>query len=135
MQPDLNTPIETMGEALATNNKLEVLIMRENKIKWVHYCNFWNLILTNTTLLKMNLQKTDLSDRVVEKMGKYLEQPNVSLVDLDISKNQITDAGLKTLCASLKINQTIKFLNLSGNKIKDDGLNDLVDVLNDNKTL
>lgn len=69
MQPDLNTPIETMGEALATNNKLEVLIMRENKIKWVQYCNFWNLILTNTTLLKMNLQKTDLSDRVVEKMG------------------------------------------------------------------
>ena len=63
-----------MGEALATNNKLEVLIMRENKIKWVHYCNFWNLILTNTTLLKMNLQKTDLSDRVVEKMGKYLDQ-------------------------------------------------------------
>ena len=135
MQPDLNTPIETMGEALATNKKLEVLIMRENKIKWVQYCNFWNLILTNTTLLKMNLQKTDLSDRVVEKMGKYLEQPNVSLVDLDISKNQITDAGLKTLCVSLKINQTIKFLNLSGNKIKDDGLNDLVDVLNDNKTL
>lgn len=76
-----------------------------------------------------------MSDRVVEKMGKYLEQPNVSIVDLDISKNQITDAGLKTLCVSLKMNQTIKFLNLNGNKIKDDGLNDLVDVLNENRTL
>jgi len=83
----------------------------------------------------MNLQKTDLSDRVVEKMGKYLEQPGIALVDLDISKNQITDAGLKTLSASLKLNTTLKFLNLSGNKIKDEGLVDLVDFLNENKTL
>jgi NLR family CARD domain-containing protein 3 len=124
-----------MGEALSMNNKLEVLIMRENKIRWNNYCNFWQFLLPNTTIQKINLMRTDLTDRVLEKMVKYLEVPNVSLVDLDISKNNITDVGLKTLCGSLKINTSLKFLNLSGNKIKEEGLNDLVEYLIENKNL
>lgn len=44
MQPDLSVGAEALGEALATNNKLEVLIMRENKIKWNSFANFWNLL-------------------------------------------------------------------------------------------
>jgi Ran GTPase-activating protein (RanGAP) involved in mRNA processing and transport len=81
------------------------------------------------------LQKTDLTDRVLEKMVKYLEQPNIVLLDLDISKNGITDVGLKTLCTALKINNTIKFLNLSSNKIREEGLVDLVEFLTENKVL
>ena len=37
MQPDLSHNIETIGEALAENNKLEVLVIRDNKIKWINY--------------------------------------------------------------------------------------------------
>ena len=37
MQPDLSLNIETIGYALAENTKLEVLILRDNKIKWVPY--------------------------------------------------------------------------------------------------
>jgi Leucine Rich repeat len=55
-------------------------------------------------------------------MGKFLEQPSVALVHLDVSKNSITDTGLQIFCESLKINTTLKFLNLSGNKIKEEGL-------------
>lgn len=36
-QPDLSNSIEILGEALNENIKLEVLVMRENKIKWVPY--------------------------------------------------------------------------------------------------
>lgn len=50
MQPELSLGAEALGEALATNNKLEVLIMRENKIKWNNFANFWNLLQTNKTL-------------------------------------------------------------------------------------
>ena len=50
MSPDLNSSIESFGEALSSNKKLEVLIMRENKIKWSNYCNFWTLLQPNTTL-------------------------------------------------------------------------------------
>ena len=37
MQPDLSNNIETLGESLADNTKLEVLILRDNRIKWNHY--------------------------------------------------------------------------------------------------
>lgn len=30
-------------------------------------------MMPNRTIQKVNLQKTDLSDRVVERIGKYLE--------------------------------------------------------------
>lgn len=135
MTPDLNSSIESFAEALATNKMLEVLIMRENRLKWVQYCNFWTLLKPNTTLQKLSLQKTDLTDKVIEKMGTYLEQPTVALLDLDISRNGITGSGLKILCESLKANRTLKFLNLSGNKIKDEGLEVLTEYLIDNKTL
>jgi hypothetical protein len=36
-QPDLSNSIEILGESLNENIKLEVLIIRENKIKWVPY--------------------------------------------------------------------------------------------------
>ena len=135
MQPDLSSSIDVIGEALATNTKLEVLIMRENRVKWANYCNFWSQIMPNVSLQKLNLQKTDLTDRVLEKMVKYLEQPNIVLLDLDISKNGITDVGLKTLCAALKLNATLKFLNLSSNKIREEGLVDLSEFLIENKVL
>lgn len=107
MYPDLSNNIETIGEALAENTKLEVLIMRDNKLKWVPFQNFWSNIMPNKTLQKINLQKTDLSDRVVEKLCKYIEQPDIALADLDMSKNQITDAGLQALSASLSKNSSI----------------------------
>ena len=37
MNPDLSNNIETLGESLADNTKLEVLILRDNRIKWNHY--------------------------------------------------------------------------------------------------
>jgi Ran GTPase-activating protein (RanGAP) involved in mRNA processing and transport len=109
--------------------------MRENKIKASHYNEFWVNFTPNQHLQKMVLAKTELTDKVVERLGTFLEQPKCGLIDLDISKNGITDFGLKNLIASLKINHSLKFLNLSGNKIKDLGLVDLVDFLSVNTKL
>ena len=55
LQPDISTSIEVIGESLSENVKLEVLVLRENKIKWVPYQNFWDLLLPNKTLQKLNL--------------------------------------------------------------------------------
>ena len=41
----------------------------------------------NKTIQKINMQKTDVSDRVIEKIGKYLEQDGIQLADIDLSKN------------------------------------------------
>lgn len=127
--PDLSGSLEILGEAIAENVKLEVLIMRENKLKWVPYASFWENMKNNTSLQKINVSKTDLSDRVLEKLSNYLVNPSLRLVDLDISRNQITDLGLQNLAEALIKNSQLKFLNLSQNMIRDAGLRPLVNYL------
>ena len=101
IQPDLSNSIEILGEALSENTKIEVLIMRENKLKWFPYSSFWDNIKGNSSLQKINVSKTELSDRVLEKMCQYLLNPDLKLVDLDLSRNQITDVGLQNLSEAL----------------------------------
>ena len=103
--------------------------MRENKLKWVPYCNFWENLRSNTTLKKINVSKTDLSDRVLEKLCLLLDYPNISLVELDLSRNQISDVGLAQLGNSLCNNKSIKYLNLSQNNFRDIGLRNFVTYL------
>ena len=91
-----------MGDALAENKRLETIILRENRIKWFQYANFWQALMPNKTLQKLNLQKTDMSDKVIDKMGQYLKQKDIMLKDLDLSRNHISDVGLKTLSLALK---------------------------------
>lgn len=67
----------------------------------------------NTSLLKINVSKTDLSDRVLEKLCIYINNPEMRLVDLDLSRNSITDLGLQNLAETLINNNSIKYLNLS----------------------
>lgn len=73
----------------------------------------------NTSLLKINVSKTDLSDKILDKMTLIIQEEGVRLMDLDLSRNLITDVGLATLADALLHNRSIKYLNLSQNFIKD----------------
>ena len=73
MNTKIEPTLEVLGDALASNTKLEVLILRENKIRWTAYQSFWVNMMPNKTIQKINLYKTDLTDRVVEKMVLYLQ--------------------------------------------------------------
>ena len=55
----------------------------------------------NKVIQKINLHKTDLSDRVIINMVQYLEQNDISLIDLDLSRNLISDEGIKVLSNAL----------------------------------
>lgn len=129
MLPDMSPSLEILSEALSENTKLEVLIMRENKLKWVPYCSFWENLRPNTTLKKINVNKTDLSDRVLEKLCFMLENPAISLVELDLGRNLITDVGLAQLGTALCNNRSIKYLNLSQNNFRDIGMRNFVQYL------
>lgn len=94
MQPDLNPSLEVLGQALANNTKLEILLMRENRLKWMPYAAFWQSIKANTTLKKINVSKTELNDRVLDPLCSMICNPAIQLVDLDLSRNLISDAGL-----------------------------------------
>ena len=55
----------------------------------------------NKVIQKINLHKTDLSDRVINSMVQYLEQHDINLIDLDLSRNLISDEGIKVLSNAL----------------------------------
>ena len=69
MKPDISQTIEVIGQALAKNTSLEVLVLRDNKIKMAQYASFWRAFQPNKQLQKINLQKTEMSDKVVESMA------------------------------------------------------------------
>jgi hypothetical protein len=52
---------------------MEVLNMRGNRIKVSQYCAFWEELTTNRYLKKLNVSKTELSDRVAGALGQFLE--------------------------------------------------------------
>ncbi len=72
LNADFNYFIEAFGEALGLNTKLESLSIKENKIKQTQYCNFWELMANNRTLRRVNLSKTEVTDKVCQKLSTYL---------------------------------------------------------------
>ena len=127
--PDMSSSAEILGEAMALNTKMEVLQMREARIKWFSYQKFWENLKGNKTIKKISVSKTDMTDRVLESAVNYIAADTSQIVDLDLSRNLITDLGLSAFATALKFNKTIKYLNLSSNHIKEKGLEELAEML------
>jgi hypothetical protein len=122
MKPDMTNCIEDFGEAMGRNKKLEVLSMQNNKIKSLEYTRFWINMCGNSYLKKLNVSKTELNDKVCFALSDFLRDEHCRVRELDISKNQITDIGLKSIAIGLMGNNSVKNLNLEGNHIKSEGL-------------
>jgi Ran GTPase-activating protein (RanGAP) involved in mRNA processing and transport len=71
----------------------------------------------NRSLRKINLQKTEVTDKVCSRLGSYLMQPVLSLHDLNLSRNIIGAEGLISLAEALHVNTSIVKLNLAQNMI------------------
>ena len=84
---DLNHFIEIFGEALGVNTKLEGLSLKENKIKQLHYCSFWDLMHENRSLRNINITKTEVNDKVCVKLASYLSQTDLRLQEINLSRN------------------------------------------------
>ena len=67
----------------------------------------------NRSLRKMNLQKTEVTNKVCVRLGSYLMQPGLSLHDLNLSRNSIEADGLIALAEALHVNTSIVKLNLA----------------------
>ena len=94
LNADFNYFAEFFGEALATNTKLEGLSLRDNKLKPTQYCVFWSLLNDNRSLRKIDITKTEVTDKVCAKLSEYLAQKDLRLTDLNLSRNQISSEGL-----------------------------------------
>jgi len=90
-----------LGEALAESTKMEIVILNENKIKHASYPKFWEFLMANKSIKKLQVMKTEINDKICESVGLYLSNPNCALIDLDLSRNLISDVGLTTIMTSL----------------------------------
>lgn len=72
LNADINYFIDLFGEALAVNTKLEGLSLKENRLKVSQYSNFWDLMRENKSLRKIDVTKTEVTDKVCIKLAEYL---------------------------------------------------------------
>jgi Ran GTPase-activating protein (RanGAP) involved in mRNA processing and transport len=135
MNADFNYVIVEFGEALGLNTKLEGLSIKDNKLKGHQYCNFWELMCENRSLRKINVSKTDVTDKVCARISHYLMGQDIHLMELNLSRNSISGEGLIALAEALKVNISLRTLNLAQNFIKESGMQEFVIALRVNNTL
>lgn len=135
MVPDLSNCIVELGEALKVNKKLGELSMRNNKIKAGVYGTFFLTLCGNKSLKKLNVSKTDLNDKVVQSLVEFMQEGTTRINDLDLSRNLISDTGLKMLANGFHDNKSLVRLNLEMNLLKGEGFMHLADYLVCNKSL
>lgn len=88
----------------------------------------------NTTLLNLNLTGNEITDIGSKNIGNILKD-NSTLLSLGMAKNNIGDIGVTSIAASLKCNTTLTELNLNGNRIGDAGAAQSGNSLKKNSTL
>ena len=84
--------------------------------------------------IKENKEKKDKKMNKKEKVERKAN-PNLHLIELDLSCNSLGYSGIETLANALKINTTIKKLNLFHNLCDVNGARRIGDVLKINSTL
>lgn len=91
--------------------------------------------ISSSRLKHLDLSVTGCNDNAITLLCSGLIEDGCSLTELNLSHNQITNRGAKTLAAALANNNSLKTLSLYGNGIYGDGTLELVLSLVSNETL
>jgi Ran GTPase-activating protein (RanGAP) involved in mRNA processing and transport len=76
----------------------------------------------NITLVELHLSNNCISDMGVHALAQVLSINNSTLKCLEIHSNNITDEGAEYLAEMLKTNKTLSLLGLNSNQISDWGV-------------
>ncbi|XP_065883962.1 NLR family CARD domain-containing protein 3-like [Dysidea avara] len=88
----------------------------------------------NKTLLQLDVSQNDISFIGAMAISKCLKN-NETLQKLDISHNKLFDDGIKTISNSLRTNGALKMLNISDNNITNTGATQIAEAIKVNTTL
>jgi NLR family CARD domain-containing protein 3 len=128
-----------IAEALAApDGKLQILNLANNKIRYSGAYKLADAFVkhNNTALLKLDLRDNMIEAEGAQAFGSALRL-SYTLQELNLSRNNIGDDGLRVIALGLKENRTsaLRRLDLSWNGIKDGGARLLADMLMDNSVL
>jgi hypothetical protein len=75
-----------------------------------------------------------LGDEEIKPIAEALKG-NKSVIEVNISRNNIGDEGVKVFAAALRVNQTIRNLDLSSNRLSGKGVEYLAEALKENHSI
>ena len=129
--------VAILAESLRNNKTLETLNLENNYISDDGVISLVEALSSTENVLKtLILYKNKITDRGMKSLAQFLEN-NDQLAWLYLGENEISNEGIRMLCASLtNHNQTLEMLVLSSNKLLNDlSVNYLLSMMEVNQSL
>ena len=148
-------------EAIQVNEALQRLIISYYVISDDTAIAFSECLKTNTTLIELNMSGNEMTSKGAGLISEALKvnnslekltiynilnddkdmcfseclKTNTTLIELDMSRNNITCKGASAIAEALKVNRVLQKLNIISNDISDDGTVAFGECLKTNTTL
>jgi Ran GTPase-activating protein (RanGAP) involved in mRNA processing and transport len=129
--------VTMLDPLLRSTTHLRKLDLSNNLITPNGCMNLCRAIAVTHTLERLNLAWNDIRTKGVSQLAKMIRSGKSNIIDLDVSYNQISDAGVLDLLHCLakdKPGKPMKRLVLAGNEFPQDNLLVLVKSLNSRKS-
>ena len=124
---------EAIGEALMVNRSLQVLDLYDNPIS-AGVEHIAESLKHNHSLLEINLSRCDISEKGAKSLAISLKENN-SLLTLILSGNSLSDGAAAHIADGLRHNDHLKKLDILGCSIGDQGMKSLGCALKMNSSL
>ena len=121
--------MESLGEALSSNNTLSVLDISCNHIGCDGCQHLANV--RGTALRELIICDCDIGDDGADHIGEMLSYNN-SITSVDLDDNCIRDDGVKKLVKHLRLNKSLRRIDLSRNGITNIGAEHLANLFTNN---
>lgn len=109
--------MESLGEALAENTKIETLNIGSNNLSVEGIARLKPALVSNSHLHRLGLQNTGINCEGAIILAECIAD-NTALLRVDIRDNPIALAGLLALHSAMKMNTSITLLNIDANCAK-----------------
>ena len=124
-----------LAKSLKSNRTLKSILLTGNKIGHEGVTSLAEALLENDTLESISLNENPIGMRGVESMSTLLSSGECSLKILYLNKINLGDSGISVLANALKENDTLECLEIADNNISHVGAQSLELALEDNNTL
>ncbi len=127
------TFVSRLTQIVATNSNLRVLILVGNCINKKMTCMLVKGLERNTSLVELNISSNEICDYGATSIFEALRH-NIALEDVNVNYNNITDSGAVGIFSAVS-HMRLKNLSIAGNKIHNEGMRALAEMLAHNITL
>ncbi|KAG5509872.1 hypothetical protein JKF63_07517 [Porcisia hertigi] len=105
----------TLCRSLMTNTMLKVLSIRRNRLSSEGVTHLGRALCRHPCLERLLVSGNAIEDEGACALAAAIDQPNASLVELDVAKTWLGDRGLIAIGVALQTNNSLRVLHISDN--------------------